>query len=57
MRASVRAGSSSPEEHVFFIYDRTALKSEWDDPATAILFFLPNAVSGLCYCVKVKVKA
>ncbi|XP_065055003.1 uncharacterized protein LOC135683623 [Rhopilema esculentum] len=44
MRASVRAGSSRPEDHVFFIYDRTALKSEWDDPETAILFFLPNAV-------------
>eukprot|EP00794_Sanderia_malayensis_P013970 gene13970-15427_t len=33
-----------PKDQVFFIYDTAALKSEWDDPKRAILFFNPSSV-------------
>ncbi len=36
--------ADTQRDQIFFIYDKTALKSEWDNPETAILFFSPSTV-------------
>ena len=41
----VRNVRYSQEEEIFFVYDRDALKSEWDNQEDAIIYFSPSVVS------------